>query len=191
MIYSIFGAVAQHKQGFVIIDAGGIGYKVFISESTKSRLPLGNEKVLLFTHFHVREDSMDLYGFITEEELSFFEALISVSGVGPKSGLSILNTASPERLAAALMEEDSALFQKTSGIGKKTADRIVLELRGKIGTLQDTGTIAKVKVDADVLDALMGLGYNRRDAQRAIEAIDVSLKTTDERLRDALKKIKG
>lgn len=189
MIHSLTGTISLRRDNYVVLTVGGIGLKVFVPLSFT---PDMDEKsmVSLFTHLHVREDALELYGFKTEDELAFFEALISVSGVGPKSAIGVLGVAPLERLHAALAEGDAALFQKTSGIGRKTAERIVIDLKEKIAASYDATTIGKIKADADILEALVGLGYSRKQAQNAIARIEPDLIGMNERLRDALKKIK-
>jgi len=189
MIYSLTGTISLRRDSYIVLIVGGLGLKVSVPASFVPEIDASGT-VSLFTHLHVREDALDLYGFGTEDELSFFEALISVSGVGPKSALGILGVAPLERLHAALAEGDAALFQKTSGIGRKTAERIIIDLKEKIAASYDATTIGKIKADADILEALVGLGYSRKQAQGAIARIDPALLGMNERLRDALKNIK-
>jgi Holliday junction DNA helicase RuvA len=173
-----------------VLSIAGIGVKVFVSGSVLEGHTTKGSQVRLSTYMHIRDGAVDMYGFSDEHERHFFESLISVSGVGPKSAMNILSMASLDRLLAAVSEGDAALFQKTAGIGKKTAERIVLELKEKVIGPKDEHTIAKIKADSDVLEALVGLGYQKAQARAVIGKIDDSLTTTDDRLRDALKKIK-
>ncbi len=193
MIYSVSGEITLKKNTYVVISSGGLGFKVFIPLNTYKRLPETGEKVTLLTHFHVREDDMSLYGFLEEKELSFFEALLSVSGIGPKSALGVLSVAPVDRLAGAVSKGETELLQKSYGIGKKTAERIVLELKDKITFDGKKGdeVVRLMESDSDVYEALTSLGYSGKQAKAAIDKIDRKFKGVDERLRDALNKIKG
>ncbi|MFH1188228.1 MAG: Holliday junction branch migration protein RuvA [bacterium] len=190
MIYSISGKLIKKEETFIVLNVGGVGIKVYVPRSFFDSSVKRGATITLFTHLHVRDGIIDLYGFLKEQERVFFESLISVSGVGPKSAMSILNTSTVERLSAAVSEGDVALFQKTSGIGRKTAERIILELKEKITFFHTEETVGRMKVDSDVFEALVGLGYPRGKVREVISKIDKTLKTTDERLRDALQKIK-
>ena len=191
MIHSLSGELKQKRGRFLFISIGGIEFKVMVPATSESKLPKLGDKVTIYTFLHIREGGADLYGFLSEDELSFFESLISVSGIGPKSAVSILSVAPVEQLMAAVSRGEVELLQKSSGIGKKTAGRIVLELKDKISG--DGGEVAVkfMESDSDVYDALVNLGYSRRDAKNVLDKIDKSLTETGDRLRDALKKIKN
>ncbi len=193
MIYSVSGKVTLKKNTYVVVSSGGIGFKVFISLNTYKKLPEAGENVTLLTHFHVREDDMSLYGFLEEKELNFFEALLSVSGIGPKSALGVLSVAPVDRLSGAVSRGETELLQKSYGIGKKTAERIVMELKDKITFDGKKGeeVVRLMESDSDVYEALTSLGYSGKQAKAAIDKVDQKLKGVDERLRDALNKIKG
>lgn len=174
-----------------MIGIGGVEFKVMVPATSETKLPKIGEKVTIYTFLHIREGGADLYGFLSEDELSFFESLVSVSGIGPKSAISILSVAPVEQLMTAVSRGEAELLQKSSGIGKKTAQRIVLELKDKIVATGDEKTVKIMQTDSDVYDALVNLGYSRGAAKEVLGKIDVSLSTTSERLRDALKKIKN
>lgn len=185
MYYYISGELIIADPNMAVVDAGGVGYSLNISGHTLGKLAgkIGN-KVRLYTHLAVREDAMELYGFYTLEELSSFRMLISVSGVGAKSAISILSLMAPERFAAAVMNGDSKAISKAQGIGSKTAQRIILELKDKIGKeisaddsdVSDTLTAVTGQNNlSEATNALMVLGYNRSEAAYALKGLDPSL----------------
>ncbi len=185
MIGMITGDVAAIRSGYAIILAHGVGYKVSAVRSTIAGLTLGSPATL-WTHLIVREDVLDLYGFVSEEELRFFDMLLSVSGIGPKSALSILDIASMETLRSAITSGNAGYLTTVSGIGKKTAEKIVLELRDKVGTAT-TETTASLRGDTDALEALRALGYSATEARDALRAVPPSIEKSTARLREALK----
>lgn len=191
MIYSLSGKLVQRKGNFVFIGLGGMTFKVMIPATSEGRLPKKGGQVTLYTFLHIREGGADLYGFLSETELSFFESLISVSGIGPKSAVSILSVAPAEQLMAAISKGEAELLQKSSGVGKKTAQRIILELKDKVVADGGEKTVEIMQTDSDVYEALVNLGYSRRAAKDVLNEIDKSLEGTGDRLRDALKKIKN
>ncbi|OIO49868.1 MAG: Holliday junction DNA helicase RuvA [Parcubacteria group bacterium CG1_02_42_13] len=193
MIYSVSGKLKLKNNAYAVVAVGGLSFKVSISLNTYKKLPEVNEEVTLMTHFHVREDDMNLYGFLEERELNLFESLISVSGIGPKTALNILSAAPVDRLSGAIAKGETDLIQKSYGIGKKTAERIVMELKDKIfvGDGKGEEVVRLMESDSDVYDALISLGYAGRQVKEAISKIDPKLKSVDDRLRDALKKMKG
>lgn len=193
MIYTVSGKLSHKKGNFVVVNCGGIGFKVFASVGTQSKLPPVGSEINLFTYLCVKEDSLDLYGFLEEEEISFFESLISVSGVGPRSAMMILGVAPVGRLSAAISSGEVGILQKASGVGRKTAERIILELKDKIsvfGTESDE-VVRLIKSDADVYEALVSLGYTGGQAKEVIQKIAPELVGINDRLRDALNKIRG
>jgi Holliday junction DNA helicase RuvA len=141
----------------------------------------------LFTHFHIREDAMELYGFLSEESLTFFELLISVSGVGPKSALSILDVAALDELSAAIKEGRPDLLTKASGIGRKTAERIIIELRNKVQSAKSGAVVEKMETDSDLVEALSSLGYRREEARAALGKVASETVGVEARLKEALK----
>ncbi len=190
MIYHLNGTLELCEEGSCVIDCGGVGYKLSVSDNTYTSI-VGHigDKMKLLTYLQVREDAVELYGFKTHDELSAFKLLITVSGVGPKAAMSILSLLTPDKLSLAICSEDTKTISKASGIGAKTAARVVLELKDKIakqvfstseavGTVQATVPVGKSSNLTEALDALVVLGYSRAEAQRALIGIDPSLDVT-------------
>lgn len=190
MIYSLSGLILRKRQPFAVIGVGGVGYKVSVPARVYEVLPEVGEPVFLYCHFTVREDAQELYGFLREHDLIFFEKLLTVNGVGPKSGLAIMGLSEPEELAAAITEGRADVFMRAAGVGKKTAERVVLELRGKLPTIQSEAAVARMEHDMDVEEALVGLGYARHDAKRVVAQVDREITDIEGRLRAALKVLK-
>jgi len=186
MIGSITGKIKLKTDKFLIVDVSGVGYKVCISPDTLVRTKL-NSDISLFVHTHVREDSIDLYGFLNREEQEFFEMLINVSGIGPKGALSILSIATLETLRKAISTGDTGYLTKVSGIGKKTAEKIVIELRDKVGE-EKSGTSLQGELDA--LEALKSLGYSQNEAREALKKVSPDA-NTNTKIREALKILGG
>lgn len=191
MIHNLSGLLAVKRESFIAINVGGIGYKVFVSANTLSKLPPIGGKVDILTHMHVREDELTLFGFLNSDELDLFELLISVSGIGPKSAMNIMSIASPERISAAISGGEIELLQKVSGIGKKMAERIILELKDKTKSGAGAETIKIMESDNDILEALTSMGYAQKAAKSAISKIPAEAKGISERLKEALKIIKS
>ncbi|MFH1201245.1 MAG: Holliday junction branch migration protein RuvA [bacterium] len=183
MIGSIRGKIILKTEKFLIVETGGVGYKINVSPDVLSKTKKTDAELSLWTHLHVREDALDLYGFLNREELEFFEMLINVSGIGPRSALAILGIASIETLKKAIGTGDTSYLTKISGIGKKTAERIVMELRDKIGTGL-SGTSLQVELDA--LEALKSLGYSQNEAREALKKVSPDA-NTNTKIREALK----
>ena len=177
----------MHKEsGFAIIDVHGVGYKVFSSAETLSRVATKkNVSVTLWTHLAVRDDALDLYGFCEKEELEFFELLLSVSGIGPKSAITILNVASVRSIKSAIASGDATHLTKTTGIGTKKAEKIILELRDKLDVLDSD--IGEQKEITDASEALQALGYSRREAQDALRKVPRLITSTEAKIKEALK----
>ncbi len=186
MIYSIDGALALKDDHFAVVETGGVGLKLFASRLTLEGLPAAGARVRFFCHLHVREDALDLFGFTTEAELVFFEMLISVSGVGPRSALAILDTGPLEELSAAIKENRPDLLTRAPGIGRKTAERVIVELRNKVQAAKSEATVAKMETDSDLLEALASLGYRRDEARAALAKVGTEIEGTEARLRAAL-----
>ena len=189
MLYSISGKLAGKSDHFAVLEAAGLGLKISVSARTLERLPKTGEAVKLFSHLHVREDALELYGFLSEEELRFFELLISVSGVGPKSAIAILNIADIKELAAAIKENRPDLLTRASGIGRKTGERIVLELKSRVESPRAGLTVQKMESDVDIVETLAGLGYKRQEAKDALAKVDEKIVDLEERLKAALKNL--
>ncbi|MDR3570749.1 MAG: Holliday junction branch migration protein RuvA [Candidatus Pacebacteria bacterium] len=187
MIGHLEGTVRKISIGSVILSCGGVGYKIAATKESLARLRL-NETAALWTHLAVREDVLDLYGFSTEEELHFFGLLLMVSGIGPKSALAILDIASVETLRSAIAAGNSGYLTNVSGIGKKTAEKIILELRDKVGVAQSE-TSAAISGDEETLEAMRALGYSLQEARDALRKVPMEIKNPNERLREALKSI--
>lgn len=190
MIAYIKGKVIHKNLTSVLLENAGLGYQVFGGENFLNDLHLGAE-VEVYTHHHLREDANDLYGFKTLADLELFELLLTVSGVGPKSALGVLNIASSDDIKEAIIRDDANLLTKVSGIGKKTAERIVLELKTKV--IRTGGAVSPL-VNAnlsgsDEIDALISLGYTLSDARSALNAVAPEIKDSGERVKAALKKM--
>lgn len=163
--------IAKNAGGQAIVEAGGVGYELAISVPTFADLPAIGADVALHVHTHVREDALALYGFFRSEEKQLFEKLLSVSGIGPKVALNILSGIKAETLVAAIRGNDVAQLTRVPGVGKKTAERMVLELRDKLDDFAAAPTIAAASpLESDVLSALINLGYPRAAAERAMAA---------------------
>ncbi len=151
------------------------------------------QEVELFTHLNVREDALTIYGFLEYKELELFEHLISISGIGPKAGMGILSLADPETIKVAIAKGDSSILTRVSGIGKKTAERVVLELRNKFSNLENDDVLQEkskeINDHTDVIEALVGLGYSSSQAKKAIASIPVEIKDVSERIKMALKEL--
>lgn len=191
MISFLRGRVRAKQPGYIILEVAGVGYQVFIGDNLAAELKLGVDYEL-FTHHRVREEASDLYGFKTMADLQFFELLLTVSGVGPKSALGVLAIASPSDIKAAIVRGDANLLTKVSGIGKKTAERVVLELKTKINRLAGGNLDSDQSAlgGSDEIDALMSLGYSLADAREALNKVDPSLTDAGARLKAALKQMR-
>lgn len=205
MFYYISGKLALLMPGFAVIDAGGVGYRLTISQNTYDSLPRSaadaQKEVRLYTYMAIREDDLELFGFATETELSSFKMLLSVSGVGPKAAISILSLLTPEKFALAVCTEDQKTISKATGIGPKTAARIILELKDKL--IKETPpqkaseTIAAAITQpgtsqgklSEAQDALMVLGYSRTEALSALQGLDLTTMELEDVIRAALKKL--
>ena len=186
MFYSLKGKITAVEENYTAIEtAGGEGYLVYMSKSSLSKLIVGNETTI-FVRLFVREDAMDLFGFLETQEKFLFDLLNTVSGVGPKAAMAILGLGSTEQIRNGIAEGKAEILTKSFGIGKKTAERIIVELREKVGVASEKST----DWDDDVYDALMKLGYRRENIKEAMKKINPDLKTTGEKLKDAMKKMK-
>jgi holliday junction DNA helicase RuvA len=173
VIASLDGTLAQRGEDGVILDVHGVGYLVTVGNRTLAELPRAGERVRLFTYTYVREDALGLFGFLRQEELSFFKLLLSVKGIGPKAGLAILSRAELRLLKRAILQEDAALLATVPGIGAKTAARVVLELKGKLkhemfGEEAPVRAAASGDAVAQALNVLTGLGYTPAEAKEAV-----------------------
>ena len=183
MIGSIKGKIQHKGSNFLIIETHGIGYKVFVTPPQHFESKLGEDKSLVI-HTYVREDQITLYGFPTLSELEFFELLLTVSGVGPKSALGIMSVSSLDMIKSAIASGDAGLFKKVSGIGTKTAERVIVELREKLKAQGNATPLAQEQTEA--LEALMALGYKEQQAREALKDIPET-KTIQDKIKLALK----
>lgn len=187
MIVSITGTITAKGDRFLVVETGGIGYQVHATLSTLGKYKEGDTAVF-FTYHHVSETASDLYGFVTMEEVGFFDALLGISGIGPKTALNVMSVARLEELKNAIRNNDAAILTKVSGIGRKTAERIVLELAGKLELVAGTEEAVSGE-DGTVVDALVSLGYTRQDARDAVRNIPGSVTGVSDRVREALKNL--
>ncbi len=199
MISYIRGLLERRAETFIIIESGGIGYQVFVSPATLARLPQTGAEVKVYTYLDVKEGGISLYGFSSSEEQEMFHKLLTVSGVGPKGALGFLAQLSPQQLILAILSDDVKTLCQAPGVGRKTAQRVVLELKDKFRTeealeqgemwqreLSPTGgTDARF----EAIDAMMALGYSRNEAGKAVNAIAAEGMTTEDILKAALKKM--
>lgn len=186
MITQLAGTVAHKDIRYVVLDVHGVGYKVYASAETIERLST-DKPVRIWTHQVIREDSADLYGFELKDELEFFELLIGISGIGPKTALGILNLASLSTLKRAIVSGDSTYLTKVSGIGKKNAEKIVLELKDKLIAVFDETESPDAQSHNDSLEALKSLGYSEREARDALKKVSPEVTDVGEVVRHALK----
>jgi len=199
MISFIKGEIVKKGLDYLIIENNNIGYYINTSFSTLKMLKEG-EKSLIYTYMHIREDILALYGFLKSEEIDMFKKLISVSGIGPKAGLAVLSTYDTNTIKAIILHDDNVKMSKVPGIGKKTASKIILELKDKVGTIEnikaDGYTLeeyAHVMSDdsecSDIANVLMTLGFSQFEAKKALEEIDLTGKTEQDIIKEALKNI--
>jgi Holliday junction DNA helicase RuvA len=167
MIYFLEGTLIKKARGMAVILCGGVGYKAFVSSRTLGALPKEGDPAKLFISTSVKEDAFDLFGFCDEPTLKLFEMFRSVSGVGPKTALALTDVDSVERLTAAILEKRADLILRTPGIGKKTAERVILELHSRLENPDASLIAGGMAAEAEVEEALVGLGYSRGEARRA------------------------
>lgn len=199
MFYYISGTLEHLDASFCAIDCGGVGYGLTVSSLTASALSQNiGKKTKLYTYLAVREDGIELFGFLSLEERECFNKLITVSGVGPKAAMSILSILSPDALALAIASNDVKAISKANGVGKKTAERLILELRDKVSstmmeggapTLKSSATPAYSPVISEAAEALMSLGYDKNTVNNALKDADPKATDVGELIRLALKKL--
>lgn len=188
MISRLTGTVAHIDPKYIVLDVQGVGYKVATTVDIMTKLSKESEKVTLWTYLAVRETALDLYGFLSLSELNFFELLITISGIGPKTALGILNSASVEALETAVQTGDTSHIVKVSGIGKKVAEKIVLELKDKVEKITHTPEAkTAMRGDADALEALKSLGYSQIEARDALKELPKTITKTNDKIKEALK----
>ena len=189
MISLLRGCIAETGSNYVVLDIGGVGYKAFVTSDTIHAVKKGDE-VTLWTHLAVREDALDLYGFQNKSDKEFFELLIGISGIGPKSALNILSLVSVDTLVSSIRTGSVAHLVKVSGIGRKTAEKIVLELKDKMGSLrgeEGAGISAGMSSDMDAIEALRALGYDTDEAREALKRVDSGIQDTGAKVKAALR----
>lgn len=193
MFAYINGKIADKANNYVVIDNNGIGYKIFMSPTSIEKLPDVGTNQKIHTYYYVREDNISLYGFLSNEELRMFELLLSVSGIGAKSAVQILSAVTPSSFALAVISNDISKIVKIPGIGRKTAERIILELKDKLKTEQTICKNEKVveaiyndEKDNEAINALQVLGYTRKEIEKAFEKIDIQNSCVEEIIRKAL-----
>ena len=200
MISYIKGEVVKKGTDYLIIDNNSIGYYINTSFSTLRALREG-ENCIIYTYMHIREDILALYGFLKSEEIDMFKKLISVNGIGPKAGLAVLSTYDINTIKAIILHEDAARMSKVPGIGKKTAGKIILELKDKVGsvetddidydTMEDYAPISIIDSEnSDMANVLISLGFSQIEAKKALDEIDMTGKSESDIIKEALKKIK-
>ena len=198
MISYIRGELAAVQEQKAIVEAGGIGYGIYMSQQTLSMLPAVGEEVKIHTYLNVREDAMQLYGFLTGEDLQVFRLLIGVSGIGPKAGLNILSCLSPDELRFAVLAGDVKTISSAPGIGKKTAEKLILELKDKmsIEDVLEHGSEQSKEIEAtdtgmqaEAVQALTALGYGSAESLRAVKKVSVDCASVEDLLREALKNL--
>lgn len=185
MIGTLNGKVKHKDLGHLIVDVGGVGYKVSVTTETALDVSDGSP-IFLWTYLAVRETSLELFGFSDKETLNAFELLITISGIGPKTALGILNVATPATLRQAVVNRDTTYLTRVSGIGKKNAEKIVMELKDKLKVSKEDGGV-DMRSEGDALEALVSLGYNERDAREALKRVPKEVLGASERVKAALK----
>ena len=187
----IKGELVDVAGDHIVVDNNGIGYQMFISSSTHFHMPAIGEVVKVYTYLNVKEDAMQLFGFLTKEELELFKLLITVNGIGPKNALGILGTLEPADLRFAIMAEDAKAISKAPGVGAKSAQRIIIELRDKIDSVETSALtnspVASLNtMKRDVIDSLENMGYSSSQVLKAMDELDIS---DDDNIEDVLKQV--
>ena len=186
MISSLSGTVRHKDSHSVVVDVAGVGYRALVPTDVALEASL-SAPIFLWTHLAVRETSLELFGFTEHESLEAFELLITISGIGPKTALGILNVASPATLRQAVASSDTSYLTRVSGIGKKNAEKIVLELKDKLIMKEGEAVHTNARSEGDALEALVSLGYSERDAREALKKVAKDIKGAGERVKAALK----
>ena len=196
MIYNVRGTLTYTDINYAVVECGGVGFKCFVSMTTLKELPPLGKEANLYTYLSVREDAMDLFGFATQQELDAFKLLITVSGVGPKAAMAVLSVLPPYRLSIAVSSGDVKSIQSAQGVGKKTAERIVLELKDKMLGIAPSNAAAVQSIQAvasnsdaqEAVEVLVSLGFNQSDAATVVGAMDKGL-SVDDMIRKGLKQL--
>ncbi|MBQ8077341.1 MAG: Holliday junction branch migration protein RuvA [Eubacterium sp.] len=196
MIYNVKGTLTYTDPNFAVVECGGVGFKCFVSMTTLKELPSIGSEVNLFTYMSVREDALDLFGFFEVDELEAFKLLISVSGIGPKAAIAILSVLTPSKLSVAISSGDVRSIQMAQGVGKKTAERVVLELKDKmvgigsssVADVRNVQSVASSNDAQEAVEVIVSLGFTQSDAATVIGAMDKSL-SVDEMVRKGLRQL--
>lgn len=190
----IKGTLEEKAKDSIVIETSGIGYKIYVSENTMSKLGELGEKIKIYTHYHVREDNISLYGFNSNEELKMFELLLQVSGVGAKTAISMLSNITPSKFALAIISNDLKTLTKIPGIGNKSAQRMVLELKDKLKTETAIESVEETDNELDnseslneATQALQILGYNKNEITKVFDKFETKKLSTEEIIKNALK----
>jgi len=187
MIAKLTGKIEYSKDNWIIVDVSGVGYKVFLTDFTLGKIA-GSTNGSFFIYTYVREDILALYGFINAEEKEMFELLISISGIGPKAALGILSVADPISIRTAILNNDPSILTRVSGVGKKTAERVILELQNKVADMpMEDRQIAMI--DSDVLEVLVSMGYSTYQARESLKSIPADIESVEEKIKFALKEM--
>lgn len=197
MLYNVKGILTVSDVNFIVVECGGVGFKCYTTLNTIKSIGTVGSEVNVYTHLAVREDAMDLYGFSTINELDAFKLLITVSGIGPKAAVAILSELTPDKLALCIASGDAKSITKAQGVGKKTAERVVLELKDKMGNIaigegasvvSAASTVLESSNSAEAVEALVALGYSQSDAAVIVGSMDKSM-PVDDMIRLALKQL--
>ncbi|MFB6212799.1 MAG: Holliday junction branch migration protein RuvA [Candidatus Magasanikbacteria bacterium] len=187
MIHNIEGKVEEKTEDYVVIKTGSFGFKVLTHESAVRSMPPIGEEVKMFSFLYVRETDLELYGFLEKKTRHLFDMLIGVSGIGPKTALGLLDLDEPERIMSAIVEKKSDFLTGASGIGEKTAERLILELHNELSLSGAEDVAETIDVDKDLREALISLGYNKKEAKEAIGELGKEPQGFEPRLKEALK----
>ncbi len=189
----IIGDVAWIKEDYIVLQNNNIGYKIFTSSNSSIKLQMGMKDVMIYTYYNLREDGVFLYGFTDEEEMDVFKLLITVSKIGPKVAIGILSGMTPNQIKLAIFEKNIPLLMKAPGVGKKTAERMILELKDKISIddyLEEEEIVLKVSNDhEEAINGLMSLGYSRFEIENTLRSIETSKLSLEEIIRQSLKRL--
>ncbi len=189
MLYSIRGTIVSKGDNYLIVSIGAVSVKVLTHQTVLSSNKRKGSEVLLYCHLYIRDNHMELYGFTDSQALKLFEMFTKVSGIGPKTALAILDVDTIDRIVAAIIERRTDFLTRTSGIGKKTAARVILELQNKLHLPKTDEITETMDVDVDIEEALVKLGYARREVKEAIAQLGSEPKKLEERLRAALQRL--
>ena len=189
MIYSLQGIITEKEKDFIVVETNNVSFQIFVTSFLLKKIKL-NQNIKILTYLEVKEDALALYGLENKTELQYFKYLVAISGIGPKSAINILSLIRIEDLEKAVLNEKLDTLTKVSGIGKKTAQRIILELKEKINRNLKSQP-GEVEDDSLIIDALISMGYNLSQARETIKKIPLETKGTDQRLKQALKILSG